>query len=299
MNLRQLEILRAVVRTRSTVSAAETLGMSQPAVSNAVKTMEAGLGFLLFERSQKRMNPTQEALILLGEAEPLFRMQDAINQTALHLRSGKKGRLRIVATSELSESLLPRVLARFWSEHRGVEISLETQRLDVIMEEVETGVVDIGLAMEPHPRSTLDFEPLAELEMVVALHESNPLSRKVTVTPRDLEDQVLINARTSSRIASLIDAAFRDAGARLIPEMDVRFMNVAGHMVEEGLGVTIMDALTATSSRFRRLRTATLEPRINITLSAIMQHNRLNYIMIQAFLRHAKAEIASRGIRVP
>ncbi|WP_349294994.1 LysR substrate-binding domain-containing protein (plasmid) [Thioclava sp. 'Guangxiensis'] len=299
MNLRQLEILRAVVRTRSTVSAAETLGMSQPAVSNAVKAMEGTLGFALFERSQKRMNPTQEALILLGEAELLFRMAEAINQTAAHLKSGKKGRLRIVATSELSETLLPRVLARFWAEHRGVEISLETQRLDVIMEEVEQGVVDIGLAMEPHPRSTLDFEPLAEMEMVVAVHEANPLARRITVNPRDLEDQVMINARTSSRIASLIEAAFRKEGARLVPDMDVRFMNVAGHMVEEGLGITIMDALTATSSRFRHLRAVALEPRVNITLSAITQHNRLNYIMIQSFLRHAKAEIASRGIRVP
>jgi len=79
MNLRQLEILRAVVRTRSTVAAAQDLGMSQPAVSNAIKHAETALGFLLFDRINKRMIPTQEAQILLAEAEPLFLMQDLIS----------------------------------------------------------------------------------------------------------------------------------------------------------------------------------------------------------------------------
>src|ERR1700738_1654762 len=75
MNLRQFEILRAVMRTRSTVAAAQNLGMSQPAVSNAIKHAESALGFLLFDRVNKRMIPTQEAQILLAEAEPLFLMQ--------------------------------------------------------------------------------------------------------------------------------------------------------------------------------------------------------------------------------
>lgn len=299
MNLQQLVVLRAVVRTRSTVAAAQTLGMSQPAVSNAIRNMESSLGFALFERSQRRMNPTQEALILLNEAEPLFRMQEVINQTAIHLRHGKKGRLRIVATSELSESLLPSVISRFWTDHRGVEISLETQRLDAIMEEVESGVVDIGLAMEPHQRSTLDFEPLAQIGMVLAYHNSNPIGRKVVVTPRDLEDEVLINARTSSRMGSLIEAAFNKTGARFEPAMDVRFMNVAGHLVEEGLGVTIMDALTASSSRFRALQTALLEPRIDVTLSAILQRSKSNHIMIRSFLQHTQAELRKRGFMLP
>lgn len=76
--------------------------MSQPAVSNAIKNTEASLGFLLFERVNKRLIPTQEAQILLSEAEPLFLMQEKVNQTAVHLKNGRKGRMRIVATSELS-----------------------------------------------------------------------------------------------------------------------------------------------------------------------------------------------------
>ncbi|MBK4217899.1 LysR family transcriptional regulator [Paracoccus caeni] len=299
MNLRQLEIFRAVVRYRSTVAAAEALGMSQPAVSNALKSIETSLGFLLFERANKRMTPTPEAMILLNEAEPLFRMQEVINQTAAHLRSGKKGLLRVAATSELSESLLPRVISRFWCGHEGIELSLETQRLDTIMEQVESGMVDLGLAMEPHPRATLEITPLARLGMVCACHENSPLAALGQVRPADIAGQTMINARTSSRILGLVLEAFRAESAPYQPAMDVRFMNVAGHFVEEGLGVTIMDELTASSARFMKLRAIPFLPRVEIELSAIIQLNRSHHVLIQSFLFHIRAEIASRGIAVP
>lgn len=296
MNLRQLEVFRAVVRYRSTVAAAESLGMSQPAVSNAIKSAETALGFLLFERANRRMNPTPEALILLAESEPLFRMQEVIRQTADHLRTGKKGLLRIAATSEVSESLLPRVIARFWQGHEGIELSVETQRLDTIMEQIETGMVDIGLAMEPHRRMTLDFEPLARLRMVCACHDTSPLATRSQVGPRDLVDQTVINARTSSRILGLVQDAFRVDSVPYSPAMDVRFMNVAGHFVEEGIGVTIMDELTASSARFSRLRAIPFQPQIEVVLSAILQHDRSHHILIRSFLNHTRAEIASRRI---
>ncbi|SFI05721.1 LysR family transcriptional regulator [Bradyrhizobium sp. cf659] len=294
MNLRQLEILRAVMRTRSTVAAAKDLGMSQPAVSNAIKHAESALGFLLFDRINKRMVPTQEAQILLAEAEPLFLMQDLISQTAAHLRADRKGRMRIVATSELSESLLPQVVARFSRDHGGVEISLETQRLDDLLEYVETGIVDIGFAMEPHPRPTLDYLPLAQLDMVCACPADSPLAQLSFVSPTDLRDTPLINARTSSRISSLIQEAFRRSSVNFAPAIEARFMNVAGHFVEEGLGVTIMDELTASSKRYDRLRSVPFKPKTEVTVSAIVPAGRMQQRLTQSLIRHAREEIAAR-----
>jgi DNA-binding transcriptional LysR family regulator len=294
MNLRQLEILRAVMRTRSTIAAAKDLGMSQPAVSNAIKNAESSLGFLLFDRANKRMIPTQEAQILLAEAEPLFLMQDLISQTAAHLRTGRKGRMRIVATSELSESLLPQVVSRFSRDHGGVEISIETQRLDNLLEYVETGVVDVGFAMEPHPRPTLEYLPLAQLDMVCACPIDSPLTQLSFVSPTDLRGTPLINARTSSRISGLIQEAFRRSAVDYAPAIDVRFMNVAGHFVEEGLGVTIMDELTASSKRYSRLTSVPFKPRTEVTAFAIVPAERMQPRLTASLIKHAREEIASR-----
>lgn len=281
------------MRTRSTVGAARDLAMSQPAVSNAIKSAESGLGFLLFERVNKRLIPTQEAQILLAEAEPLFLMQDLINQTAAHLRTGRKGRMRIVATSELSESLLPQVVSRFSRNHDGVEISLETVRLDNLLEYVEIGIVDLGFAMEPHPRKNLDYLPLAQLDMVCACHIDSPLAQLDFVTPTDLRGIPLINARTSSRISHLVQEAFRRSAVDYTPTIDVRFMNVAGRFVEEGLGVTIMDELTASSKRYSRLKSVPFKPNIQVTVCAIASSERLKQRLTLSLIKHAREEIAS------
>lgn len=294
MNLRQLEILRAVVRTRSTIAAAQDLGMSQPAVSNAIKNAESSVGFLLFERVNKRLIPTQEAQILLAEAEPLFLMQEMVNQTAVHLKNGSKGRMRIVATSELSESLLPQAIARFVHDHAGVEVSVETQRLDNLLEYVETGIADVGFAMEPHPRPTLNYIPLATLDMVCACHTESELSALPFVTPTDLNGHALINARTSSRISNLIEGAFRRSHAAYSPSIDVRFMNVAGYFVEEKLGVTIMDELTASSRRYSNLASVAFKPTVQVTVSAIASSERMQQRLTRSMIKHAREEIKRR-----
>src|SRR5271166_4688206 len=72
MTLRQLEILRALIRHRTTVAAAADLALSQPAVSNALKIMEAQAGFVLFHRVNNRLFPSAEALALHEEGETIF-----------------------------------------------------------------------------------------------------------------------------------------------------------------------------------------------------------------------------------
>ncbi|WP_178106883.1 LysR family transcriptional regulator [Pseudomonas mangiferae] len=294
MNLRQLEILRSVMRTRSTVAAARDLGMSQPAVSNAIKSIELNLGFLLFERVNKRLIPTQEAQILLEEAEPLFLIKELIDQTASQLRTGRRGRMRIVATSELSESLLPQSLARFRGSHDNVDIALETVRLDNVLEYVETGVADIGFAIEPHPRENLQYLPLAQLDMVCACRLESPLAARAVVTPQDLRGYPLINARTTSRISNLVQSAFTRSEENYQPSIDVRFMNVAAHFVEEGLGVSIIDQLTASSKRYTQLKSVPFEPRIQATVSAIVSPDRLQQRLTKSLIGHTRDEIQHR-----
>ncbi len=294
MNLRQLEILAAVVRTHSTIAAGQDLGMSQPAVSNAIKSAEASLGFLLFERVNNRLIPTPEAHVLLAEAEPMFLMRDAVMQTAADLKAGRKGRIRIAATVELSQTLMPQVLSRFLKHHQGVEVSLETQRLDTVMNYVETGISDIGFAMEPYPRPTLEHVPLSMLNMVCAFPRDSELGKLRFVTPMDITRKTIIKAGTSSRISKLVEEAFIKSRAPYNPGIDVRFMNVAGYCVEQGLGVAVMDELTASSFRHGRLKTLPFEPRIQISLAAVSASGRPRQRLVRMLVQYAAEEIQQR-----
>ncbi|MGB6008179.1 LysR family transcriptional regulator [Castellaniella sp.] len=270
MNLRQLEILRAVIHAGTTVGAASTLHMSQPAISNAIKAMELSLGFALFNRVHNRLVPTQEATLLLRQAEPMFTIQEMVEQTARHLRDGAMGHINIVATAEPSDSLLPQVLTRFVKQHPDVHVSVETLRLDDVLEYVETGAADIGFAIEPYERPTLKYIPLSDLDMVCLCPADNPLSQLAYVTPNHLKDVPLINASTRSRLHSAVQEAFRRSKVAYSPIMNVRFMNLAGLFVQEGLGVSIMDALTASSPRYRDVCIIPFRPRIRVKINAVV-----------------------------
>jgi Transcriptional regulator len=113
MNLRQLEILRAVIRHRTTVAAADELALSQPAISNALKAMEAQAGFALFERVNNRLFPTTEAMALYKESDAIFALHAKLENRVRDLRENRTGHLSIVATPPLAYSIIPPALSNF------------------------------------------------------------------------------------------------------------------------------------------------------------------------------------------
>ncbi len=245
LTLRQLEILRAVVQYRTTVGAAEQLGMSQPSISNTIRHIETVLGFPLFERQSNRLIPTEEALILLEESEPLFLLRDAVNQRAADLRAGRIGRVRIASTAEISEAVLPRVIADYARQYPQIQISLETRPLDSVLQVVENGLADVAFVISAYDRQSLDFDLVAVLRAVCICPQDHPLAQLESVTPRDLDGHPLIGPRTANRVGMMIAEGFNEAGREYQPSIETRFMNAAARIVGEGWGVAVVDELSA------------------------------------------------------
>jgi DNA-binding transcriptional LysR family regulator len=288
------------MRFRTTLGAARELAMSQPGVSNAIKHMEAQLGFQLFDRIRNRLEPTEEARILVKDAEPLFLMHRVIRQKAIDLKAGRAGRLRLLATSEVSDALLPSVIARFVPRHPDVKISLEVLSLDQVLEGIELGIGDIGFAMEPYPRPTVVCKPLAWLDMVCACPPGSSLAALPDVTPKDMRGQTLIVAPPAgSRINSLIAAAFEDAGEPFHPNIEVRFMNVAARLVERGVGVAIIDRLTATSITGGGLRVCSFSPHLTVAVYSILANGKPTSRTTSAFIEYAQTEGEQGVLRNP
>lgn len=245
LNLRQLEILRAVVQFRTTVAAAEALGMSQPSISNTIRHIESILGFPLFERQSNRLVPTEEAMILLEESEPLFLLRDAVNQRANDLRMGRIGRVRIASTAEISEAVLPRVIADYARQYPQIQISLETRPLDSVLQVVENGLADVAFVISAYDRQALDFELIAELRAVCICPSDHPLAALEVVTPHDLGGHPLVGPRTANRVGMMIADSFHECGMDYRPSIETRFMNAASRIVAEGWGVAVVDELSA------------------------------------------------------
>lgn len=294
MNLRQLEIFSSVMRCRTTVAAAEELSMSQSAVSNAIKHAESQLGFKLFERISNRLVPTEEAKLLLEAAEPLFTHQQAVKQRATDLKAGRVGRIRVVATAELSESILPAVMQHFLTAHPAVYVSLDTRPLNSVLDAVESGLADVGFGMEAHQRHGLNLKMIANLTTVCLCQPDNPLAMLPVVRPGNLLDQNLVAPQTSNAIGVLIAEAFNKAAAPYAPTVGVRFLNVAARLVQERWGVALLDEMTASCGRYPDLAVVPFEPQIRLTLTAILSKQRTPSVLTNDFISIFKMEASRR-----
>lgn len=276
------------MRYRTTIGAAEELGMSQPAVSNAIKLAEAKMGFLLFDRISNRLMPTQEARILFADAEPLFLMHQAIQQKAWDLRTGRAGVLRIFATAELSEFLVPKVLRHFVADHPDVRVTLETLRMDDLLDGVESGIADVGVAMKPPTRPGLIREVLIEAEIMCISPINDPLQDLPVLTPYDLRGRRLVGPPPGSPLGAMIGEVFQRSGDYFAPDFEVRFANVASPLVEEGLGIGLVDELTAKSGWHSKFKAHHFRPRVAIPVCAMLPREKPQQRLPHAFIAYAR-----------
>jgi len=244
MNLRQLEIFRAVMQTGSTRAAAEALRISQPAVSNIVRQFESQLGFSLFHRVGGRLRPTREAHSLFEGSENVFSSFDSVQTLAEDLRRGWAGTLKLAVSPSLGHTLLPRVIAEMLVERPKVRIKMDTPSNERIVEMLAGGQADMALTITPIDHPAVRLSILREGRIFCALPLGHPLTSHKTIHVADLAGSRMISFQRDQGIGILINNVFRDAGLMLEPTVEVRFALTALSLVKAGVGVALIDDFT-------------------------------------------------------
>lgn len=214
--------------------------------------------------------------------------------------------LRIFATAELSEFLVPKVLRHFVADHPDVKITLEIMRMDELLDSVETGIADVGVAMKPPMRPGLIREVLIEAEImcISPLHgadgsEGDPLAGLPVVTPHDLRGRRLVGPPPGSPLGAMIEDVFQRSGDHFAPDFQVRFNNVASTLVEEGLGIGLVDELTARSGWHSKFKAHRFRPRVPIPVCAMLAREKPPQRLPHAFIGYARklmqAQLATVG----
>ena len=166
LSLRLLEIFGAVMTARTTVGAAESLGISQPAVSNGIRKLEQQTNLSLFERSRRNLIPTEEAMMLMSEVEPLFSTLGDVEKAVRDLKSARMGSLRILATPPLGYSVLPLSLHGFLATHPETKVRYDIRRVTRVVDEVRNGKAEVGFMLGMVRDDHLHTIPLVEKPLV-------------------------------------------------------------------------------------------------------------------------------------
>lgn len=288
MNLRQIELLRAVVRCETTVRAAHELGLSQPAVSNAIKHLESQVGFPLFERINNRLFPTAEARALYKDSEPIFALHAAFEARVQDIKENRAGHIRIIATPPLGYGVLPSALRNYLAKRPKVRVSFDIRRFEHVLESVENGTAELGFVMGMDEDRGLDAETFFTGNMVCVMRPDNPLASKATVTPEDLRSVSFIALEQGTRMGTIVRKAFAQAEVPFRFSVEVRYCNTACVLAESGVGVAIVDPLSPVFSGHYDLAIRPFTPASQVTASAVRSRKRPISRAADAFLREVR-----------
>ncbi len=249
LNFRQLEIFSAVVEEGSTTRSAIRLGLSQPAVSRNVAQLEKDLDFALFNREGGRLIPTEAALRLHAATKKAFDgLEDVVSSTK-NKESVTRGNIHIAAVPSLSMSLLPPALKAFIKDYPDVTVSIETRTSRSSMEMVADQRVDAALVSMPISHPGLKTELVATPKAVCVFPKGHRLNEKDVIEIADLRGENLIPLSRSHFSRHRIEELFAAEG--IIPDVKIETSTIemACVLVEEGLGVTIVNEITAERHR--------------------------------------------------
>ncbi|MDR5806899.1 LysR substrate-binding domain-containing protein [Caballeronia sp. LZ019] len=251
LKIRQIEAFRAVMLRHTVTSAAQSLHISQPAVSRLLADLESRVGFVLFERQQGRLAPTAEARVLFEEVERAFVGMDRIALAAQQIRAMRRGSLRVAGSPAVALDLLPAVIARFVEHHAGIDVNLLAHSATTVVEKVASGQCDVGLIAEPIPHPAVKSERLSPAAMRCIVPRRHRLARRASLCATDLRGERFISFPQSFDARSAIDRVFVEAGVSRDLVIEAQLSQAIVALVTNGAGVALIDPVTAAYARER------------------------------------------------
>lgn len=243
MTVKQIRAFLIVAQTLSFAQACERLHLSQPALSLSIKALEANLGGALFSRTTRTVQLTPEGEALLPLARRLMADWDNARDELRQRFSLELGRVTIAAMPSFAGNILPGILKNFRARHPNIGVTIQ----DVINEEVldllQIGKVELGIAFEPPAASRLQFTPLYRDRFVAVVPMDSPLADAREVAWGQLLRYPFIALQRPSAVRHMLEEALAASSQSLPVEFESHQLSTVGRMVASGLGVSAMPSL--------------------------------------------------------
>jgi LysR family carnitine catabolism transcriptional activator len=240
LSARQLRAFLSLAEQRNFTRAAQSCHLSQPAFSTLIRTLEHSLGARLFDRDTRRVLLTPEGRLFESSARRLIEdMQGAVQSLADHVEL-RQGRVCVAALPSLAAGWLPGVFAEFMGSNPGVRIDLRDALSDDCIAQVRSGQADFALAAsgaDSSAQGDLRSRKLCSDRFHLVCRADHPL-----LTVRKLAPWPFIQMARNSSVRQALDAALHPM--RLNAQFEVEHLATVMGLVEAGLGLSVVPALT-------------------------------------------------------
>ncbi|WP_323029422.1 LysR family transcriptional regulator [Castellaniella defragrans] len=297
VTLRQLRAFTALARTGGFTRAAESLHITQSALSGLIKELETQLGVRLVDRNTRRIQLSEVGREFHSVATRILRDLDGALENIDNLKRLRRGIVRIAAPQLMASTLIPEVIASFRREHPDIQVHLLDCAVENAIAQAVRGEVDVSIG--PHREGLTDMaaDPLFDLPFMAVFPPGHPLESLERIRWADLVRYPLIalQGQFTNRLALDLYRQAESEIPTIHPSHEVAFMSTALSMVSAGLGVTAGLPYARTLVDLYGLRMRPLQD--PVIRRQFFVYNRLHASpppATQAFVRHLHAHVDER-----
>ena len=247
MDLRQLEIIRAIADSGSFTAAGEKLHVSQSAISRQILLLEEELGEPVFHRIGRRIRITPAGESLLQLSHRVFQDLQETVSTISEKRDSLSGTIRLVGGMTVCLYVFPTLLAEVRRVHPHLDLKVTVGSAERSIAMLRSGAGDLGMITLPVEATDLVSVPVLEEELLLITYPAHPLAKKKSIAPADLDGQDFVLFETGSITRRLVEQFFAREGVSAEVIMETENVEIIKAMVRSGLGISIIPSQAAAS----------------------------------------------------
>ncbi|NHM31156.1 LysR family transcriptional regulator [Neobacillus terrae] len=290
MEIRHLRYFLEVGKQKSVTRAAETLHISQPALSKMIKSLEDEIGIPLMIRSNKQNEITDAGNVVMEYAQKMTSLMDEMNTTLNDMTNLKRGRIHIGLPPIIGSLFFPKVMAKFHRDYPNIEIKITEYGGARVVKSVEEGEFELGVAVLPIDEKELNVFPFLAEEMRLLVPYSHRYANREYVELKELVDEEFIFYHEEFSLHDIMRKKFINEGFEpkiLFKTSQWDFMT---EMVAAQMGVTILPESICERASHEDLKQIKLNPPVMWELAVITRKDRylsyagrklINFILTQ------------------
>ena len=293
MSDRRLQVFYTVARLLSFTKAAETLHMTQPAVTFQVRQLEDHFNTRLFDRTHNKIVLTDAGQKVYFYAEKIFELNSEMEQSLRALSEDTSGTLSIGGSTTIAQYTFPTLLKGFREKYPELSIRICEANTEGIVAKVESSMIDLGIVEAPVSNQDLDVDIFRADELVLIMHPEHELAKREYVKPLDIINLPFITREEGSGTKSVIFDYFTKHN---IEKNNIDICMELGNSesvkgaVETGIGVSILSKTTIEKElQLKRLSYVPLNPKLTRNFYFVKKRHKFRLKVTDELINYAKS----------
>jgi DNA-binding transcriptional LysR family regulator len=290
---RRLQVFHTVARLLSFTKAAESLHMTQPAVTFQVRQLEEQFNTRLFDRTHNRISLTEAGQRVYEYADRIFELYAEMENAVRDMTGEISGMLVIGASTTIAEYMLPSLLGDFKKQYPDINVHLKVSNSDGIVSMVENNDIDLGVVEAPVMNKNLVVEECRKDRLVAIVPPQHALASQQSVAVKELLENAYIAREEGSGTREVIQEYLAELG---LPASDVHVSMELGSpeaikgAVEAGMGISIVSEVTIHKElQLGSLVALELDPPLERPFSFVHQKQKFRQRAMDELLSFARA----------